>query len=178
MWGRGRGKQIGAVGVGPGKYSKFKGGGRGRGRGGRRNGREKVVLTKMVDGKEVRSTNYNADEFRKLTKTQRDAVKELRNRVKEQRTNNNGGNDTNNNTNNVNAVATETLEERIRNMERAVIAGVSNASGATTDSGDNASSITGNHSVLSNNTGTSSATGYLRQRRNNQNHRSSHENNN
>jgi hypothetical protein len=83
MWGRGRGKQIGAIGVGPGKYNKFKGGGRGRGRGGRRNGKERMVLTKMVEGKEVRSTSYRAEEFRKLTKSQQDTIKELRNRVKE-----------------------------------------------------------------------------------------------
>jgi hypothetical protein len=73
-------------------------------------------------------------------------------------------------------VATGTLEERMRNMERAIIACVSNASAAVNDNDDNALSITGNQSVLSNDTGTASATGYLRQRRNKQNNRLSQEN--
>jgi hypothetical protein len=68
MWSRGCGKQIGAVGLGPGKNNRFKGGGRGRGRGGRMNGKERIILTKMVEAKEVRSTSYSADKFRKLSK--------------------------------------------------------------------------------------------------------------
>jgi hypothetical protein len=75
MWSRGHGKPIGAVELGPGKINRFKGGGRGRGRGGRKNGKERIVLTKMVERKEVRSTSYSADEFRKLSKNQKIQLK-------------------------------------------------------------------------------------------------------
>jgi hypothetical protein len=146
-----------------------------RGRGKHVNGKERTGLTKVVDGKEVRSTSYTAEEFRKLTKNQRDAVKELGNKVKEQRPTNIGNN--NNNNNNINAVSSTTMEERMRNMERAIVAGVTNATMAN-ESNDNTSTITDNQSTNANSTGNTSASGDLRQRRNNQNVRPSQGNNN
>jgi hypothetical protein len=174
MWSRGHGKHVNALDVGLNKFNKHGGRGRGRGRGGRRNCKERTVLTKVVDGKEVRSTSYTAEEFRKLTKNQRDAVKEPRNKVKEQRPTNTGNN---NNNNNINAVSSTTMEERMMNMERAIVTRVSNAT-MTNESNNNTSTITDNQSTNANSTGNTSVSGYLRQRRNNQNGRSSQGNNN
>ena len=162
MWGRGRGRHVNSVST---DTQRYKGGrGRGRGRGKARNGKDKLVFTKVVDGKEVRSSSYSAEEFRKLTKAQKDAVKELRTKVKEKR---NAGNATS--SSNVSAVTTDdTIESRMRNLERAIVAGVSNASEAPNDVSDVTSTITDNRSDTVSSANAGSVGGYLRQRRNNQ----------
>ena len=61
-------------------------GGNNRGRGGRGRGRQqnfnnnrhRQILTRMVDGMQVHSGNYSPDEYRRLTPSQREAVKALR----------------------------------------------------------------------------------------------------
>ena len=119
----------------------------------------------MVDGKEVRSSSYSADEFRKLTRAQKDAVKELRMKVKQKRSADNSTQQTS-----VAAVSNDgSMESRMRQLERAIVAGVANASGASTDTIDGTSTITDD--IQSNGTGVANsgaAGGYLRQRRNNQ----------
>ena len=65
-----------------------RGGGRGnQGRGGRggyrsrynqRNNRNRTILTRVVEGRQVHSGNYLPDEYRRLTPSQREAVKALR----------------------------------------------------------------------------------------------------
>jgi hypothetical protein len=159
MWSRGRGKQIGAVGLNIEKHH-FKGRGRGRGRGKPNNGKDRLVLTKMVDGKEVRSTSYSAEEFRKLSKAQNDAVKDLLAKVKQKCTA--GGNSHPPGVATVSTAAS--IESRIRQLERAIIAGVANASGAGTDVDDGTSTITDNQSNATGSANAGSAGGYLRQR--------------
>lgn len=63
--------------------------GRGRGKNIRNNS---VVLTKNVDGKVVRSSSYPMEEYKKLSKRQKDAVKELRTQAKDQRKSGSGEN--------------------------------------------------------------------------------------
>ena len=164
MWGRGRGRQVSSVST---ESHKFKGGrGRGRGRGKARNGKDKLILTKVVDGKEIKSSSYSADEFRKLSKSQRDAVKELRAKVKEKRITNNTTN-----TSNVSTATTDSsIESRMRQLERAIVAGVANASEATIDTNDATSTITDNRSDTAGSANAGSVGRYLRQRRNNQSH--------
>ena len=162
MWGRGRGRQVNSVST---DTQKHKGGrGRGRGRGKPRNGRDKLIFTKMVDGKEVRSSSYSADEFRKLTKAQREAVKELRAKVKEKRTTNSSSNSST-----VSAITTDSsMETRMRQLERAMVAGVANASDATNEANENTSVVTDGRSDNTGSANAGSVGGYLRQRRNNQ----------
>ena len=71
-----------------------RGGGRGnhQGRGGRgnnrrfqpRNNRNRTVLTRLVDGRQVHSGNYSPEEYRRLTPSQREAVKALRQQARQQ----------------------------------------------------------------------------------------------
>ena len=169
MWGRGRGKQVGALGM-SGDKSHGRARGRGKNKGKFKTGKDRLVLTKMVDGKEVKSSSYSADEFRKLSKTQRDAVKELRAKVKQKRSAEGNTQQTN-----VSAVSnTDSMESRMRQLEMAIVAGVANASGASTDTIDGASTITDDIQTTGTNGANSGAVGsYLRQRRNNQSGNSS-----
>ena len=60
-------------------------GGRGRGRSQNHNNyRNRNVLTRMVDGRQVHSGNYTPEEYRRLTPSQREAVKALRRQVRAQ----------------------------------------------------------------------------------------------
>jgi hypothetical protein len=51
MWGKGRGKNISMVSTPGGRHSKYRGRGRGRGRGNGRTGKDKLILTKTIEGK-------------------------------------------------------------------------------------------------------------------------------
>jgi len=62
---------------------------RGRGRGNTRGSRGRNLLTRIVDGKQVHSGNYSAEEYRKLTPSQREAVKDLRRQMRQQNDMNN-----------------------------------------------------------------------------------------
>ena len=81
-----RSHRISAVG------SSRNGGRGGRGRGGRgpnrrfppRNNRNRTILTRFVDGRQVHSGNYSPDEYRRLTPQQREAVKSLRQQARQQ----------------------------------------------------------------------------------------------
>jgi hypothetical protein len=70
------------------------------------------------------------------------------------------------------------MEDRMMMLERAIVAGASNTSMATNDNDDGTSGITDNQSVPSTGNSTTSAGGYLRQRRNNQGERTGQNSNN
>ena len=120
-----------------------------------------MILTKVVEGKEIGSSSYSSDEFRKLTKAQKDGVKELRSKLKDKR-----GSDNNSNSN-ISAATTNTIEQRMSQLEQALVAGVSNASASNEELKEDISVITDNRSNVSGGAASGSAGGYLRQRRNN-----------
>jgi len=66
-----------------------RGRGRGRGRGNPRGSRGRQPLTRVVEGRQVHSGNYSADEYRRLTPSQREAVKDLRRQARQQADGNN-----------------------------------------------------------------------------------------
>ena len=104
------------------------------------------------------------EEFRKLTKAQRDGVKELRSQLKQ----NKNTAATSNNTS-VNAVELTTVNDRVRILEQAIVAGVANAGAATTDAAQDDTSVP--TSTVTTGTGAASAGtagGYLRNRRSSQ----------
>lgn len=84
-----RSQRISAVGNSPNNNNRNN---RGRGgRGGRRNGRQgqrinrnRPHLTRFVDGRQIHSGNYSPDEYRRLTPSQREAVKALRQQARQQ----------------------------------------------------------------------------------------------
>ena len=126
------------------------------------------MLMKTVDGKEVRSSSYPMDEFKKLTKAQREAVKELRSQLKTQRSNNNKP------SSNVNSVGLTSVDNRVRFLEQAIVAGVDNASTATNDNTrDDTSELSGSANTATGSTTEGAAGSYLRNRRSNQGNQSS-----
>lgn len=98
MWGKGHGKNISMVSTVAGRHGKYRGRGcgRGGGRGNGRTGKDKLILTKTVEGKEIRSSSYSSEEFRTLSKAQRDGVKELQKKLKDQKHNGASGGKNNN----------------------------------------------------------------------------------
>ena len=105
------------------------------------------------------------DEFRKLTKLQREGVKELRDQLKGQKKK---VNDSGNNTR-VSAVELTTVNSRVQALEQAIVAGVANASTASTDTAqDDASALTPSLQPPSGAASQGSVSGYLWNRRNNQ----------
>ena len=98
--------------------SNRRGGRGGRGRGGRasgrgrympRNGRNRSILTRFVDGRQIHSGNYTPDEYRRLTPAQREAVKALRQQARQQNVTHSG--DQHNRQVNINAVGVTSNEE-------------------------------------------------------------------
>ena len=82
MFGRGRGRGISALIAGPNnKLGGPKNRPKGRGRGKHKTKDGKLVLTKTIEGKEIRSSRYSMDDFRKLSKAQRKEFKELRDQL-------------------------------------------------------------------------------------------------
>ena len=163
MFGRGRGRGVSALSTSNhSSSSKANRKGKGRGKANSKDG--KMVLTKVVEGKQIRSSSYPMEEFRKLSKAQRDGVKELRLQLKK----NKNGTTTNNNTT-VNAVELTTVNDRVRILEQAIVAGVANAGAATTDAAQDDTSVP--TSTVSTGTGAASAGtagSYLRNRRSSQ----------
>ena len=95
----------------------------GRGRGGRGNfNRGGKLTTAWVDGKQVESRYYKADEFQKLTPKQRSKVVELR---RQQRTPSTGGGDRLSST----IASIASLRDNMSTMGDAIVAGVARASG-------------------------------------------------
>ena len=95
----------------------------GRGRGGRGNfNRGGKLTTAWVDGKQVESRYYKADEFQKLTPKQRSKVVELR---RQQRTQSTGGGDRLSST----IASIASLRDDMSTMGDAIVAGVARASG-------------------------------------------------
>lgn len=62
-----------------------------------------------------------------------------------------------------------TIEQRMQQMEQAIVAGVANGTLASNEADDTASELTGNRSTGNAYGTTGSASGYLRQRRNTHN---------
>ena len=98
--------------------SNRRGGRGGRGRGDRansrgrhvpRNGRNRSVLMRFVDRRQIHSGNYTPDKYRRLTPAQREAVKALRQQVRQQNVNH-PGNQHNQHVN-INAVGATSNEE-------------------------------------------------------------------
>lgn len=104
-------------------------GGRGRGRQQNYGNRNRNILTRMVDGRQVHSGNYTPEEYRRLTPSQREAVKALRRQARLQ--------------------ATEQANQN-RNERRSIVSGVTVAPETTSDT-------TGGNSVMSPLTQSSSA---------------------
>ena len=95
----------------------------GRGRGGRGNfNRGGKLTTAWVDGKQVESRFYKADEFQKLTPKQRSKVVELR---RQQQTPSTGGGDRLSST----IASIASLRDDMSTMGDAIVAGVARASG-------------------------------------------------
>ena len=104
--GRGRGRG--------GRGRSGRGRGRGRGRGSRK---PRTYLTKVVQGREIHNGNYTSADFANLTREQRDAVKELRQRGEAMAA-------SATDVASIHSLVTQAVQEK---LEAAVVCGVSNA---------------------------------------------------